>query len=221
MGVVFALGFLFVVVVIICIMTLSLIVGIITLIIGIIRKGQYKKAGIPKKYPLVLIIVGAFLISVPVVQIGAYFVEDAFTVSSWERMEQKSQSTIESFEERDSVRLIECFMPEVADSKALEKEIGQAFSFIDGNIVSYTGPIFGSKDEESDKYGNYEYYDVEIDEIQTDAGKTYEIFVYMCTENSVDEDNIGIKYMCITDMDEYTYENDYPKEARIFIGDYE
>jgi len=43
----------------------------------------------------------------------------------------------------------------------------------------------------------------------------------MCTENGADEDDIGIEYICITDTDEYTYENDYPKEARVFIGDYE
>lgn len=221
MGVIFALGFFIVVIILLVVFVLSFVAGLITLIIGIIRKKQYKKAGIPKKYPVVLILVGIFLVSVPVIIIGSYFVEDALTVSSWERMEMISQNTIESFEEKDCARLLECFMSEIADSKTLEKEIEQTFSFIDGEIVSYIGPIYGSKDRESDKYSNYEYYDVEIDEIQTDTGKTYEIFIYMCTENSADEDNVGIKYLCITDMDEYTYENDYPKEARIIIGNYE
>ena len=98
--------------------------------------------------------------------------------------------------------------------RKIDKGIGEAFEFINGEIVDYNSIYGGGA---GGKVRNYEwiekFYDGYIDLIQTDTGKEYTINYGGCLIDDKDSDNIGIFYFEISEKDSDSNES-------IFVGTY-
>lgn len=71
MGVVFALGFVFILIIMIILLVIF-IIGLTLLIVGLVNNQRLKKQNIRKNWPIVLIIVGSEILAIPII-IFAYF----------------------------------------------------------------------------------------------------------------------------------------------------
>lgn len=120
----------------------------------------------------------------------------------------------------DVDEIVDLFSAYAKENYDLSEEVNAAIEFIDGEIISYNDPDARNS---SGSYSNHTYtlynYKCEISDIITDTGKTYLIIVFTCVINADNEDCVGITKINVIDSDEFTYENDYPDEAKFVIGE--
>lgn len=125
-----------------------------------------------------------------------------------------SQSVIECFVDEDEKELKKLFCEKIAGKYTLDKEIQNAFDYIDGEIISYnvySDPIGGSAWDD----GVQTRLDVKpwIREIKTDTGGEYTIAAHGYLVYEKGGEYIGLTYINIRD------ENRGPTEI-CTIGEY-
>lgn len=141
-------------------------------------------------------------------------------VTTYQIAVQKGEEILNNIQGRDADSLKEMFCERTKKTYDLDKEIAQAFEFIDGEIISYDKPDKGSQSKSTTPQETTELsFGGHIDNIKTDTGKNYKIEFYynhICAE---DEEYVGIEFIDIIDEDTYDPETGYPDEGILWIGD--
>lgn len=137
----------------------------------------------------------------------------------WQKAKQYLQTVIDCTERKDAEGIKELFCTNVQEKRDLDGEIEEFFGFIDGNIVSYNEPdghsgpsvIDWGETIEEGMYG-------EIDEIETDKGEKYRIYINGYLVNKNHKEYVGIGDMGIENADSYYDEKGHEQKDRLEIG---
>lgn len=115
---------------------------------------------------------------------------------------EQANTIMKCIEENDAATLKSLFTPNIQEMPELDEQIRLFLDFIDGKIVSYSGPL-GGKDTGKIHDGETVYQELNdsIYKIQTDTGRNYQIDHNAIIVNKNDPDNLGVFYIRILDMD--------------------
>lgn len=118
---------------------------------------------------------------------------------------------IDCFINKDSETLKELFCSRAKNSVDFDKQIDEAFEFIDGNIISYNDyfPTDSSTSYDEGKLVE-KYYGPTINNIKTDAQRTYNLYFDLYTVYDKDKGKVGITSLTI-------YERER-KDSRYTLG---
>lgn len=101
---------------------------------------------------------------------------------------------MECFKNKDKEKLKSLFSKYAIDNCNLDKQIDEAFDFIDGEIISYDEPFpsaCGSLDKKS--------YGAETENIKTDKGAEYSIGFQGWLTNNEKSDEVGVMFIEVDD----------------------
>lgn len=197
MGVAFTLGFLGIFLVIFLILLGILLTGLILLIIGIVSGRACRKKGVVKKYPKVLMVLGSILIIIPILWV-VRFLWPSNEPSSEEMYEQQQVQVIEAFKNRDTVGLKDTFLTN-RQTDHLEKDIQKAFSYIEGDIVSYEHLESERSGLGSGEEGMYDEYEGGYGPVETSTGKQYTIYIFSVI-NLDEEERSGVERIVVEEV---------------------
>ncbi len=175
---------------------LMLIAGIVLLVVGIVKKRQYKKNGMVKKYPKVCIVLGTILTIIPISIVGYVGISsilkpsdngynpdtyDPHTAGVYEDQEYMEEvyvkDVLRCLDEEDVDGFKELFSEyAITQMNDLDEQIQTAMEVYDGKTVSYEKVDAGSAGGHS--YGHYYRKSIStyIEGVVTDTGKKYIIF---------------------------------------------
>lgn len=132
---------------------------------------------------------------------------------------EQANTILQCIKENDADTLKSLFVPEIQEMPGFDEQIHSFLSYIDGAIVSYSGPRGGK--------GSGEIRDGEtvnqeltgrIYNIQTDSGKNYQIDHCAILIDENDSDHVGVYYIRIQDMDLVGTENQNSGEGECIVG---
>lgn len=121
---------------------------------------------------------------------------------------------------KDADALKELFVPTLQNDPELDAQIMSFFNFVDGEIISYSKPG-GEQGSLEVRDGKTVYQGLQghTYDIETDAGKKYEIRHSAIKVNDRCPDELGVYYICIVDKDLFTAAAGYPESGIARIGD--
>lgn len=105
---------------------------------------------------------------------------------------QKAEQILGYIKDKNSDALKDMFCQELKESDDFDKLLDRAMNFIDGEIISYDKIVGGDGGSGS----NWDSLAPSIDNIKTDAGKTYSINISIYFEHENPE-KLGIHYLDI------------------------
>lgn len=117
---------------------------------------------------------------------------------------EMSETIIEGFKEKNVSSVKELFCPKSRELPDIDEEIEATFTFLEGNIESYTISDSTSYEDYASDYGKVDDYEFGSDIfIHTDTGKRYEI--YLDVKYITDDSVKGMTFYSLTDRDaDYT-----------------
>lgn len=113
-----------------------------------------------------------------------------------------SEEILRCFDEEDSEGLKALFCEEIQNTHNLDKEIAEAMKFFEGEIISYNDN-FNGNDGVSISDGEIleQHFAPVIQEIETDAGVSYQITFHYYTIYKEDKQKVGITFIVIQNND--------------------
>ncbi|MGN0689200.1 MAG: DUF5104 domain-containing protein [Oscillospiraceae bacterium] len=115
---------------------------------------------------------------------------------------KNSEEILRCFDEEDSEGLKALFCEEIQNTHNLDKEIAEAMKFFEGEIISYNDN-FNGNDGVSISDGEIleQHFAPVIQEIETDAGVSYQITFHYYTIYKEDKQKVGITFIVIQNND--------------------
>lgn len=175
MGAAFALGLVGMLFVCFFILSGMLLTGLILLIIGISTGRFHKRKGLNKKYPKVLTVIGLVFIILPIILVLRFFPNQEPMPK--EIYEKQASNVMDAFVKRDTDSLRETFLA-AEQTELLDREIAEAFAYIEGDIVSYERLESESHGGGSNEAYIYDNYEGGYSPVITSTGKQYSIDIY-------------------------------------------
>ena len=210
MGVAFAFGVVGILLILFFILLGVAFTGLILLIIGIVTAKIHKKKEIVKKYPKVLIVVGLVLIIVPLILILHFILPSDYRFPD-EIYEAQTAQVIEAFQKQDVNSLKETFLTE-KQTDALDEKIREAFTYIEGDIVSYDELGRNTFLENDDPvHQKLRYYGGGYHHVITSTGKEYTIYIDSLVFEG-DEKHSGIESIVVEETVEGATEEETAEE---------
>lgn len=110
---------------------------------------------------------------------------------------------IDCFINKDSETLKEMFCSRAKIDPDFDKQIDEAFEYINGNIISYDDYIPSASSANYDEGKLVErFYSPRIKNIKTDAKRTYKIVINLYTVYDKDEERVGINSLTVRENSE-------------------
>ncbi len=139
--------------------------------------------------------------------------------TSLQLAKQQGEMIVRYIDNKDKNGLKEMFCKKLKKNSNLENDISEMLEFIQGEIVSYDEPMGGRSSWKSDEKGlTEEIIEGEIENIETDAGKQYQIIFGYYNVNKGDKEKLGIFEISIFDISVYNKNNGYPEYGRFDIA---
>lgn len=177
----------------------------ITIISAIRREKAVREGREPHKAG---IITGISLMAVPVLIVGGivlYFTINSGKGSSYE-LATSYRDSLQSGIQNDDTQMIYTAFSEYTQSRHTELygEIEEMFTFIKGDVESYTNLLPAENCEKYAENGSFEIQNFrgEIRDIVTSSGKTYEIHYFGYSQYDGDENRLGLEKITVKCGDE-------------------
>lgn len=115
---------------------------------------------------------------------------------------EMSQEVLDCFDDNSAENLKELFCNKTKGIDGIDEQIQDGFDFFEGNVISFDENVLGSEEESID-HGTTEELcrTLHIEDIKTDAGKTYKLIVGVNLIYLSDGDRKGITFILIIDVD--------------------
>lgn len=116
-----------------------------------------------------------------------------------------SQNILDCFDNEDVQGLKELLCPKTQGMEDIDKQIREGFDFLDGKVVSFDENVSNDESESVD-HGTTEKlsHTLHIEDITTDTGGTYKLYVSINLIYIEDEDREGITVITIVNKDNNT-----------------
>lgn len=113
-----------------------------------------------------------------------------------------SQEVLDYFENDSAEDLKELLCNKTKGIDGIDKQIQDGFDFFEGNVISFDENVLSSEEKSVDHGTTDELCrTLHIEDIKTDAGKTYKLIVDVNLIYLSDEDRKGITFILISDVD--------------------
>ncbi|MCH5185107.1 MAG: DUF5104 domain-containing protein [Oscillospiraceae bacterium] len=181
-------------------------IGLAMLLTGSFARIRYKKRKQKKIFPVILITAGIVFVTGS----AASLISSPFVVYNYQKTKilreretfKYCETIVGAIKAGETEPIKELFCDEVQNSPGFDDKIKELIEFADGNIVYCDEPYIYT-DDDSDKGDKNVYYTGLTENIKTDTGKTYSIFLENCCKNKNSPNETGLIYLCIRDGNAY------------------
>ncbi len=199
---------------------LMLIAGIVLLVVGIVKKRQYKKNGMVKKYPKVCIVLGIILTIIPVSIVGYVGIssilkpsDNGYNPDTYDPQTSSSFSDYEYCEEKVIKEVIRCMDYDdviglkglfaecaIADETKMDEKINNAMDIYEGVSVSYERVSYdGGSTKTRDGKSYNKGYTCTVHNLETSTGEVYNIEIRIKLVDYDEPEKEGIASIQIKD----------------------